>query len=214
MNSKKNKNNEPKNKKCETTNNMTPNTKQIIRCPWANPKNPLYIKYHDEEWGVPVHDDQKIFEFLILESFQAGLSWEIVLNKREGFRKAFENFDPKKVSKFSKKDVARLKIDASIIRNEAKIRATINNAQRFLEVQKEFKTFDKYIWGFTKNKTIYNKWKMLKDLPPTSDLSNEITNDLKKRGFKFLGPKVVYAHMQATGMVHDHIINCFRYKKK
>ncbi len=184
------------------------------RCPWANPKNPTYIRYHDEEWGVPVHDDQIIFEFLVLESFQAGLSWEIVLNKRKGFEKAFCGFDPKKISKMTEKDIMRLKVDASIIRNEAKIRATINNAARFLEVQKEFGTFDKYIWGFVNNKTIYHKLNTLKDIPPKTELSDALSIDLKKRGFKFLGTTVVYAHMQATGMINDHLTTCFRYNKK
>lgn len=185
---------------------MTPMT----RCPWANPKNPLYIKYHDEEWGVPVHDDRQIFEFLVLESFQAGLSWEIVLNKREGFRKAFDGFDPAKVAKYTEKRILKLKEDASIIRNEAKIRAAVNNAQRFLEVQEEFGSFERYIWGFIGGRPIVNSWKALSDLPARTPLSDTISADLKRRGFKFLGSTVVYAHMQATGMVDDHLVTCFR----
>lgn len=193
---------------------MAQSTKTLNRCPWANPKNPLYIQYHDEEWGVPVHDDKKIFEFLVLESFQAGLSWEIVLNKRKGFEKAFLGFDPKKVAKMTEKDILLLKTDASIIRNEAKIRAAINNAKIFLDVQNEFGFFDKYIWKFTKNKTINNKWNTLKEIPPKTELSDAVSIDLKQRGFKFLGSTVMYAHMQATGMINDHLTTCFRYKQK
>jgi DNA-3-methyladenine glycosylase I len=183
------------------------------RCFWANPKNPLYIAYHDKEWGVPVHDDRLLFEFLVLESFQAGLSWEIVLNKRKGFEKAFANFDPKKVAKFTEKNVLRLKQDASIIRNEAKIRAAVNNAQRFLELQKEFGSFDKYQWSWTKGKPIYNRWTERTQIPATSKLSDDMAADLKKRGFKFLGSTVMYAHLQATGVINDHLVSCFRHKQ-
>ena len=185
--------------------------KAPVRCPWANPKNPAYVAYHDTEWGVPVRDDRCLFEFLVLESFQAGLSWEIVLNKRKGFEKAFVNFDPKRVAKFTEKDIARLKPDASIIRNEAKIRAAVNNAQWFLEVQREFGSFANYQWGWTKNKIIKNRWKALKELPAKTPLSDAMAADLKRRGFKFLGSTVIYAHLQATGVVNDHLRTCFRW---
>ncbi len=186
--------------------------KKRIRCSWPG-KNELMIKYHDEEWGVPIHSDKKLFEFLILDAFQAGLSWQIVLNKREGFRKAFANFDYKKVSKFSEKDVEKLLKDASIIRNGLKIRATITNAQHFLEIQKEFGSFDKYIWKFTKGKTVKNKCKTLKDIPVTSPESDAMSKDLKKRGFKFVGSTICYAFMQAAGIVNDHLVSCFRYNE-
>lgn len=180
------------------------------RCSWANPKNPAYVRYHDTEWGVPVRDDRVLFEFLVLESFQAGLSWEIVLNKRAGFERAFARFDPKKVAKFTEKDVRRLKADARIVRNEAKIRAAINNARRFLEVQEECGSFAAYQWGWTKGKTIKNRWKDLKELPAKTPLSDEMAADLKRRGFKFLGSTVVYAHLQATGVIDDHLVGCWR----
>jgi len=182
------------------------------RCDWPS-NNPLMIKYHDKEWGVPVHNDRKIFEFLVLESAQAGLSWSTILNKRENFRKSFAGFDPVKISKFTKRDVNRLLKDAGIIRNRAKIEATVNNAKRFLEIKKEFKTFDKYIWGFIKNKTIKNKWEKLSDIPAKTEESDLIAKDMKKRGFKFLGPTTIYAHMQASGMVNDHQTHCFRYSE-
>ena len=181
------------------------------RCPWVFETSPLYTAYHDEEWGVPVFDDRKIFEFLVLESAQAGLSWSVVLNKRENFRKAFAGFDPHKVARFSAKDARKLLTNAGIIRNRAKIEAAINNAQRFLEVQKEFGTFAGYIWPFVGGKTIKNRFKHSKELPAISAEAESLSNDLKKRGFKFLGPTVIYAHMQATGMVNDHIVTCFRY---
>ena len=179
------------------------------RCNWAS-TNPLMIKYHDEEWGVPLHDDQKLFEFLLLEGFQAGLSWQIVLNKREAFRKAFDNFDPVKVSKYDDAKYEELINNAAIIRNKAKIQACINNARMFLEIQKEFGSFDKYIWSFVDYKPIINKFKKLDELPAKTPLSDVISADLKKRGFKFVGSTVVYAHMQATGMVNDHLVGCFR----
>lgn len=184
--------------------------KHIKRCDWGT-SDPLMIKYHDTEWGVPVHNDKELFEFLVLEGFQAGLSWSIVLKKRKNFQKAFANFNVKKVAGFKQKDITRLVKDAGIIRNRLKIEATINNAQRFIEVQKEFGSFDKYIWGFVKHKPIKNKFKSLKDLPAKTELSDKISQDLKHRGFKFVGSTIVYAHMQATGMVNDHYISCFRY---
>lgn len=185
-----------------------------VRCPWANPKNPRYLTYHDEEWGVPVHDDRVIFEFLVLESFQAGLSWEIVLNKRDAFERAFAGFDPVKVAKFSERDIIRLKNDAGIIRNEAKIRAAINNAKLFLGVQREFGTFDAYLQGFVGGKRIVNRWRTMREVPATTPVSDAIAKDLKRRGFKFLGSTVVYAHLQATGVVDDHLVSCFRHDRK
>ena len=181
------------------------------RCEWATA--PLMIEYHDNEWGVPVHDDRKLFEFLILEGVQAGLSWEIVLKKRENYRKAFDNFIPVKIAKYTKKDVRRLLDDSGIIRNKLKILAAINNAKVFLHVQKEFSSFNKYIWGFVNYKPIKNKFHSLKEIPPRTELSDKISKDLKRRGFSFVGSTIVYAHMQATGMVNDHVISCFRWKE-
>jgi DNA-3-methyladenine glycosylase I len=183
------------------------------RCPWPTVGDKLYEDYHDKEWGVPVYDDQKIFEFLVLESAQAGLSWITVLRKRENYRKAFAGFNPVKVSKFTSKDVTRLLKDSGIIRNRMKIEAAINNAKCFLEVQKEFGTFSKYIWGFVGGKPIINKRTTLKDLPAKTEEAEVLSKDLKERGFKFVGPTIIYAHMQATGMVNDHTIDCFRYKE-
>lgn len=184
------------------------------RCAWVNPNNGLYVNYHDTEWGVPVHDDQKLFEFIVLESAQAGLSWEIILKKREGYRKAFKNFDPKKVAKMTDTHVEKLLKDPSIVRNRLKVTATIENAKRFLEVQKEFGSFSDYMWGWVKGKPIQNAWKTIKQLPAKTPLAEAMAKDLKKRGFKFLGPTVWYAHMQAVGMVNDHTTDCFRYHKK
>jgi len=182
-------------------------------CSWVPLENELYKKYHDEEWGVPVFDDKKIFEFLLLESAQAGLSWLTVLKKRENYKKAFKGFDPKKIAKFKAADVEKLMNNAGIIRNRMKIEAAINNAKRFLEVQKEFGTFAKYIWGFVEGKPTQNKLKSIKNMPVKTEVAEILAKDLKKRGFKFLGPTIVYAHMQATGMVNDHTVNCFRYKQ-
>ena len=182
------------------------------RCDWAT-KNELMIKYHDEEWGVPLHDDNKLFEFFVLEVFQAGLSWQIVLNKRENFRKAFDHFYPQKVAQYSENKIQELIQDKSIIRNQQKIRACVNNAQRFLEVQKEFGSFDRYIWRFVDYKPILNNYKTLGELPAKTELSDEISKDLKVRGFKFVGSTVIYSHMQATGMVNDHLVDCFRYQE-
>ena len=182
------------------------------RCNWAT-KNDLMIRYHDEEWGVPLHDDNKLFEFFVLEGFQAGLSWQIVLNKRENFRKGFDCFNPKKVAQYTEDKIQELIQDQSIIRNKQKIRASVNNAQRFLEVQKEFGSFDRYIWRFVNYSPIQNAFKSLDELPAKTALSDKLSEDLKQRGFKFVGSKVIYAHMQATGMVNDHLISCFRYKE-
>ena len=180
-------------------------------CCWGDIKDPLMREYHDREWGTPLHDDRKIFEFLILEGMQAGLSWKLVLDKRENFRRAFRDFDPEKVARFNARDVGRLLGDAGIIRNRLKILGAINNAQRFLEVQKEFGTFDRYIWGFVGGKPLCSGLKSFAEMPAKTALSDAISEDLKKRGFKFVGSTVVYSHMQATGMVNDHLVTCFRY---
>ncbi len=180
------------------------------RCAWGS-SNPLMIEYHDTEWGVPLHDDQRLFEFLILEGMQAGLSWNTILNKRENFRRAFAEFDVERVARFGKRDVNRLLKDAGIIRNRLKIEAAITNAQRFLEVQEEFGSFDTYIWRFVEGKPIKNEVKSLQEIPAKTPLSDAISKDLIRRGFKFVGSTIVYAHMQATGMVNDHTIDCFRY---
>jgi DNA-3-methyladenine glycosylase I len=182
------------------------------RCNWCG-TDPLYMEYHDSEWGVPVYDDDKLFEFLILETFQAGLSWITILRKRENFRKAFDNFDYKKIATYSDEKFDELILDAGIIRNKLKIKATISNAISFMEIQKEFGSFSKYIWSFTNGKPIKNKWDNLNNVPATTELSETISKDLKKRGFKFVGSTVIYAHMQATGMVNDHVKECFRYNE-
>ncbi|HVP89994.1 MAG TPA: DNA-3-methyladenine glycosylase I [Terriglobales bacterium] len=179
------------------------------RC-WGE-ADPLMAAYHDEEWGAPLHDDRKIFEFLILEGMQAGLSWRTILNKRENFRRAFDGFDPVRVARYTARDVRRLLADAGIIRNRLKILAAINNARRFLEVQKEFGSFDRYIWGFVGRKTITNRLKSFSRLPARTALSDRISEDLKARGFKFVGSTIVYSHLQATGIVNDHLVTCFRY---
>ena len=181
--------------------------KKIERCGWVG-EDELMIRYHDREWGRPVHDDRKLFEFLILESFQAGLSWRTILHKRENFRKAFANFDPKKVAKFDAKKFDSLMQDAGIIRNRLKILAAINNAQRFLETQREFGSFDAYVWSFSKGKRIINKPRSLKDLPTRSTLSDAMSEDMGKRGFKFRGTTICYAFMQAVGIVDDHLVGC------
>ncbi|MFY0603085.1 MAG: DNA-3-methyladenine glycosylase I [Flavobacteriaceae bacterium] len=182
------------------------------RCFWVS-DDPLYIEYHDKEWGVPVYDDATLFEFLILETFQAGLSWITVLKKRENFRKAFDNFNYKKIAKYPESKYESLLQDSGIIRNKLKIRATISNAQAFMKVQEEFGSFSKYIWGFTNGKPITNTFKKKEEVPATTPLSDMISKDLKKRGFKFVGSTVIYAHMQATGMVNDHTTDCFRYQE-
>jgi DNA-3-methyladenine glycosylase I len=182
------------------------------RCAWPGVSD-LMRDYHDEEWGVPLHDDAKLFEFLILDAFQAGLSWEIVLKKRENFRKAFHNFDAVKISKYKEKDIERLMNDAGIIRNRLKIESTILNAKLFLEMQKEFGSFDKYIWQFTGNKTLKNKWKKMKELPAKTEESDAMSKDLKSKGFKFVGSTICYAFMQAAGMVNDHTVDCYRYRE-
>lgn len=182
------------------------------RCGWCV-GDPLYERYHDEEWGVPLYDDNKLFEFLILETFQAGLSWITVLRKRENFRKAFDNFDYKKIANYKQSKIDALLQDAGIIRNKLKVKATVTNAQAFINIQNEFGSFSDYIWGFVKGKPIKNNLKDHKNAPANTALSDKISKDLKKRGFKFVGTTVVYAHMQATGMVNDHEMSCFRYSE-
>ena len=185
---------------------------ELQRCPWPNGKA-MDTHYHDTEWGVPLHDDRKLFEFIILDGFQAGLSWSTILNKRENFRKAFDNFDAQKIANYDEEKVQSLLQDVGIIRNRLKIRASISNAKVFLEIQKEFGTFDKYIWQFTHGKTIQNKWKTSEEVPVNIPESDAMSKDLKKRGFKFVGTTICYAFMQAAGMVNDHILSCFRYKE-
>lgn len=184
-----------------------------IRCQWCLNKFPEYQKYHDEEWGVPVYDDKKHFEFLTLESAQAGLSWSTVLKKREGYRDAFAGFDPKNVSSFSNYQIENLYSNTTIIRNKAKISAAVNNAARFLDIQQEFGSFNTYIWSFVNGAPIINQWKSFQEVPSTSEASDKLSKDLKKRGFKFIGSTVIYAHMQACGLINDHVISCFRYNE-
>jgi DNA-3-methyladenine glycosylase I len=181
-------------------------------CAWPT-SDPLLMKYHNKEWGVPVHNDRKLFEFLVLEGFQAGLSWLTIMRKRENFRKAFDNFDFNKIAKYDKRKINSLMKDSGIIRNSLKIKSAVENAKAFLKVREEFGTFDKYIWSFTNGKPIHNNFSSLKEIPAKTELSDLISKDLKKRGFKFVGSTIVYAHMQATGMVNDHIKECFRYKE-
>jgi len=184
-----------------------------VRCQWCISGNDLYREYHDREWGVPVHEDQKQFEFLTLESAQAGLSWSTVLNKREGYRKAFANFDPVKVARFSDKKIAKLLENPGIIRNRLKVNAAVTNAKAFLEVQEEYGSFDNYLWQFVGGKPIQNRWRTMKQVPATTKESDALSKDLKRRGFKFVGSTIIYAHMQAVGMVNDHTIDCFRHKE-
>jgi DNA-3-methyladenine glycosylase I len=183
----------------------------IKRCNWSD-TNDLMRKYHDEEWGVPVHDDRKIFEYIVLDAFQAGLSWQTIINKRDNFRKAFDNFDAEKIAAYKPDKINALMLDAGIIRNKAKINATVTNAQNFLRLQKEYGTFDKYIWQFTGDETIFNAWKTGDKVPATSPESDAMSKALQKEGFKFVGSTICYAFMQAAGMVQDHAIDCFRYR--
>ena len=183
-----------------------------IRCPWAG-SSPIYVEYHDKEWGKPIFDDRLLFEFLILEGMQAGLSWSTILNKRDNFRRAFDNFEAKDIAQYDEAKVKALLGNQGIIRNRLKIEATIRNARLFLEIQKEFGSFSQYIWKFVDHKPIINKWKSLSEIPAKTSLSDEMSKDLKKRGFKFIGSTICYAFMQAVGMVNDHIMSCFRYKE-
>ena len=187
-------------------------SRDFTRCKWAEGVSLDYIRYHDEEWGVPVHDDRTQFEFLVLEGAQAGLSWSTILNKREGYRKAFADFDAEKVARFTKKRVEKLLQDPSIVRNRLKVESTVTNAKAFLAVQEQFGSFSDYIWGFVDGKPIQNKFRRDRDIPATSPESDALSKDLKKRGFKFVGSTIIYAHMQATGLVNDHVAGCFRYK--
>ena len=187
-------------------------SKKIIRCAWAGETSLAYIEYHDKEWGVPAWDDQTQFEFLILEGAQAGLSWSTILNKREGYRRAFADFDPVKVARFTQKRIEKLLLDPAIVRNRLKVNSAVTNAKAFLAVQKEFGSFSEYIWAFVGGRPLQNKFKKDGDIPATSPESDALSKDLKKRGFKFVGSTIIYAHMQATGMVNDHVVGCFRYK--
>ena len=182
------------------------------RCEWAD-KSVYERSYHDTEWGEPLHDDRRLFEFLVLEGAQAGLSWSTILKKRDGYRKAFDHFDARKIARYTQNDISRLLANPEIIRNKLKINAAITNARAFLKVQDEFGTFDRYIWQFTGGRTIHHSWKKLSDIPANTDVSDAMSKDLRKRGFKFVGTTICYAFMQATGMVNDHMVDCFRYKE-
>lgn len=183
------------------------------RCAWVTGADPMMIDYHDREWGVPVHDDRKHFEFLVLEGAQAGLSWSTILKRREGYRRAFEDFDPQKVARFTGKKIEQLIQDPSMIRNRQKIEATVRNAQHFLDIQEEFGSFDAYAWRFVDGRPLLNRRKTAKDVPATSPQSDAFSKDLKSRGFGFVGSTIIYAHMQAIGMVNDHLVDCFRYSE-
>ena len=185
--------------------------KEIIRCPW--PTDDLYLRYHDTEWGVPVHDDRLLFEYLILEGAQAGLSWHTVLKKRENYRAAFDHFDIEKIARYGDKKIAELMANAGIIRNRLKIHATIQNARSFLQIQSEFRSFDAYLWRFVDGKPLQNHRKSMKDVPSRTDVSDALSKDLLKRGFKFVGSTICYANMQAVGMVNDHLVTCFRHRQ-
>jgi DNA-3-methyladenine glycosylase I len=186
------------------------NEEKLIRCAWATGE--LSVRYHDEEWGVPLHDDRTFFEFLILEGAQAGLSWSTILNKRENYRRAFDNFEPERVSRFDRRRIQKLLADPGIVRNKLKIASSVENAKAFLRLQEEFGSFDRYIWQFVGGKPRINRWKSLKQLPAKTSESDAMSKDLKKRGFNFVGSTICYAFMQATGMVNDHAVNCFRYR--
>ncbi len=182
------------------------------RCPWCG-TDPLYLRYHDSEWGVPVHDDRKLFEFLILEGAQAGLSWLTVLRKRENYRRAFDNFDPEKIARYSPKKIKLLLNNPGIIRNRLKIESAVTNARAFLKVQENNGSFDRYIWNFVEGRPVINRFRSLKKIPPRTELSDKISKDLKQQSFRFVGSTIVYAHLQATGMVNDHLVTCFRYQE-
>ena len=182
----------------------------MVRCEWAG-SDPLYVSYHDEEWGAPVHDDRTLFEFLILEGAQAGLSWSTILNKRDGYRHAFDNFDPQKVAAFDEDKVAQLLQDPGIVRNRLKVRSAVQNARAFLQIQQEFGSFDAYVWQFVDGQPLQNKWQSLSQIPAETEESRAMSKDLKKRGFNFVGPTIMYAFMQAVGLVNDHVVHCFRH---
>ena len=192
---------------------MTAEEKQASRCAWAKGVDGLYARYHDTEWGVPVHEDRKLFEFLLLEGAQAGLSCATILRKREAYRAGFAGFDPDRVARFGRRETARLLRNPGIVRNRLKVEAAVSNARAFLGVQEEFGSFDRYLWSFVGGKPIQNRRKKLRDIPPTTRESDALSRDLKNRGFKFVGSTIMYAHMQATGMVNDHLVSCFRYRE-
>ena len=181
------------------------------RCPWAT-SDPVYVAYHDEEWGVPLHDDRRLFEMLVLEGAQAGLSWLTILKRRDAYRRAFDGFDPRVVARYGEPEIARLLADSGIIRNRLKVRAAVTNARAFLDVQAEFGSFDRYIWNVVDGRPLQNAWQQLTDIPARTALSDTLSKDLKRRGFSFVGSTICYAHMQATGMVNDHLVDCFRYR--
>jgi DNA-3-methyladenine glycosylase I len=183
------------------------------RCTWVSEADPLMLEYHDREWGVPVHDDRKHFEFLVLEAAQAGLSWAIVLKKREGYRRAFAEFDPEKVARFTARKIEKLLTNPEIVRNRMKIEAAVRNARALLEVQEEFGSFDSYCWRFVDGRPKVNRWKVMREIPAMSPESDAFSKDLKRRGFSFVGSTIIYAHMQAVGMVNDHLVDCFRYRE-
>ena len=187
-----------------------PALKSIYRCPWSL-SSELMMKYHDEEWGVPIHDDRKLFEFMVLDTFQAGLSWSTILNKRENFKKALDNFQPEKIARYTDTKIQKLLSDEGIIRNKLKILGTVNNAKNFIKIQKEYGSFDKFIWQFTGYKTIKNRWKDVKQIPPRTAHSDAMSEALYEKGFKFVGSTICYAFMQAVGMVNDHLVKCHRY---
>ena len=193
---------------------MIKEKKDLVRCGWVDMNNPLYVTYHDEEWGVPVHNERKHFEMLVLEGAQAGLSWATILNRREGYRKAFDNFEPEKVAAYDDEKVEALLQDPGIIRNRLKVKSAIKNARVFLAIQQECGSFDHYLWGFVDHQPIINHFKTLEEIPAQTELSQKISKDLKKRGMSFVGPTIVYAHMQAIGMVNDHLVDCFLRKGK
>ena len=185
--------------------------KSLVRCPWSEGVSPTYLEYHDREWGVPVHDDRKQFEFLILEGAQAGLSWSTILHRREGYRRAFADFDPVKVARFTPARIEKLLLDPGIIRNRLKVTATVHNARVFLELQAAVGSFDAYIWNFVDGKPLRNRWRSQSDVPATSPVSDALSKDMKKRGFRFVGSTTLYAHLQATGLINDHLVSCFRH---
>ena len=192
---------------------MSSTSAAIKRCAWVSGADPLMLEYHDREWGVPVRDDRKHFEFLVLEAAQAGLSWAIVLKKRDGYRRAFEGFDPEKVVRFNARQIEKLMSNPEIVRNRMKIEAAVRNARAFLKIQDEFGSFDSYCWRFVDGRPKLNRWKVMRQIPATSSESDAFSKDLKHRGFSFVGSTIVYAHMQAVGMVNDHLVNCFRYRE-
>ena len=187
--------------------------REVKRCGWAGLSDPMYLDYHDREWGVPVHDDRTLFEFLVLEGAQAGLSWGTILKKRDNFRRAFDGFDPRRVARYDMRKVTKLLGDPGIIRNRLKVQSAVSNAKAFMKVQEEFGSFDSYVWRFVGGKTRVNHWRRLQEIPASTPESAAMSRDLLERGFRFVGPTICYAHMQATGMVNDHVIGCFRYRE-